>query len=149
MNTPEWHSNTVYAVCVIAGRLRNGRSFDSLNFNSLPSSALIQFAQHAVNVHFITSVWQIKICRFRWCLFLSLLFSLLCLAGRTNRNWREGERENIRAQQQEESAIVLHIRMQSKLVSRSNKRQELNSLPMLAAIVRNMCIRRFFFRVYQ
>lgn len=77
------------------------------------------------------------------CFFL--FSSLFCALPVVQTETGEKERENIRAQQQEESAIVLHIRMQSKLVSRSNKRQELNSLPMLAAIVRNMCIRRVFF----
>lgn len=58
------------------------KSLDSLNFNSLPSRTLIQFAQHAVNVHFITSVWQIKICRFR------CFFSVLVCSNVQNEIWK-------------------------------------------------------------
>lgn len=136
-------------VCVICGPLSNGPPFDSLNFNSLPSSAL-GFSSHNMRLMYTLLLQYDKS---KYVDFATFFFLISILAGRTNEEgkkdsqneWERKRRRELKNRHGKESTIVLHLRMQSKLVSKSNKRQELNSFPMFCCKSFAMCIRLLFF----
>lgn len=61
----------------------NIRKYTHIYLNIVTMCIFIKnwLAQHAVDVHFITSIWQIKICRFRCYYLYSSLFDVIALSN--------------------------------------------------------------------